>query len=1264
MIGRAMNIREHLFAQVCLAFIVAALYVQPAGADWPAYRHDAARSAFTEEPLPDALSLRWSHQATHPPAPAWPREKRMPFDRAFHTVVAEGLVFFGSSAGDKVVALDAETGAPRWVFFTEGPVRFAPAYSNHRLYVVSDDGHLYCLNAADGSLVWKHLAGPDNRRILGNGRMISRIPARGGPVLVENTVYYAAGIWPSDGIYIYALDAETGEVAWCNDADGSRYMGQPHGGANAHSGVSAQGYLATDKKHLFLPTGRAVPAVFDRETGNFKYFHLQKLGHAGGSSIMVSDGLFLNSGMLFQSETGKTLSRIKTGPIAATRNGLVQAEPKRTVVYQWAPDSSNTVPITQTNIPAASVATSVAVAANKVVLGCDGHVSVRDLDSGAELWSAEVDGSVYGLAISDGRLFVSTDGGRLYAFDESGEKGTPAKPAKVQHPFESNEPFAGASEEILRLTHATQGYCLDLDCGEGRLAYELAMRSKLQIIGIESDPTKVARARQALTAAGLYGSRITILQADPESDFLPDYFANLVVSAKSVTEGADIPNPERVNHVQRPYGGTVCLGRPGAMKVSRRGALKGAGEWTHQYANPANTVCSDDDLLKGRLGTLWFSDLGQRMVQRHGRAPAPLFYQGTLYSEGLNSLFAVDAYNGHLRWNYELPGILKAYEGDHLMGTSGTGSNYCVADRRVFVRRGHECLVIDADTGVLMKTFQAPDNSDGTPGTWGYISAARGLLYGSLSDTNHIVTYRYVRGGDMSRQLTESTALFALHADTGELAWRYDASHSIRHNAIAVTSNRVFLIDRPLAMYDRKRSAKSVPDERGKLAALDAATGQLVWNRQEGVFGTLLAASDEHQSLLMSYQPTRFKLASELGGRMAVFELNTGQPRWEKRVNYESRPLINGRTIYAQGGAWDLLTGEERSFNFKRSYACGILAGAKNMMVYRSATLGYFDLTRNEKNEDFGGIRPGCWINAIPAGGLVLAPDATAGCRCSYLNQSWIALQPGGIRAPDIEPPGASSHDPIAVTIKTDSSEGTRIRYTVDGTTPSSQSALYTEQIRLTRSASVRARSFDVRGRAGPVSAAKFIVNKDLLLLEPDSWTAWDAPGSKPASAWRIAGGAIDQTSNVLVDGPLPMGKDPTVERPGSLYTYKEGSEFRDGAFSFAVNSGDNDGVGVVFRLTDTENYYLWTMNSQKNYRLIALKQGDTYKVLAINNTGYKPNQTYRVVIQLNGSRMTVLVDGIKDLEAEDATFPQGTVGLYTWGNSGMRFSEILFRQN
>jgi outer membrane protein assembly factor BamB len=115
---------------------------------------------------------------------------------------------------DSVVALDVANGQLRWRFFTGGPVRFAPAAWRDRLFVASDDGCLYALALQDGRLLWKHRGGPNGRMCLGNGRLISRWPARGGPVVLEDALDYAAGIWPSDGVYLYALDAASGAVCW------------------------------------------------------------------------------------------------------------------------------------------------------------------------------------------------------------------------------------------------------------------------------------------------------------------------------------------------------------------------------------------------------------------------------------------------------------------------------------------------------------------------------------------------------------------------------------------------------------------------------------------------------------------------------------------------------------------------------------------------------------------------------------------------------------------------------------------------------------------------------------------------------------------------------------------------------------------------------------------------------------------------------------------------------------------------------------------
>ena len=229
------------------------LSASASAADWPTARADAARTGYTAEQLPPVLSLRWVRKATHAPKPAWPRSNRMTFDRAPHTIVAGDKVFLGNSVDGKVYALDAASGHTLWTYYTGGPVRFAPVAWKDRIFVASDDGHLYALAAQDGRLLWKHRGGPDGSMRLGNERMISKWPARGGPAVMDDTVYYAAGIWPSDGIFLYALNAETGKAIWTNDDSGGIFMPQPHGGADAKSGVSAQGYLVAQGEHHPIP---------------------------------------------------------------------------------------------------------------------------------------------------------------------------------------------------------------------------------------------------------------------------------------------------------------------------------------------------------------------------------------------------------------------------------------------------------------------------------------------------------------------------------------------------------------------------------------------------------------------------------------------------------------------------------------------------------------------------------------------------------------------------------------------------------------------------------------------------------------------------------------------------------------------------------------------------------------------------------------------------------------------------------------------------
>jgi outer membrane protein assembly factor BamB len=242
-----------------------------------------------------------------------------------------------------------------------------------------------------------------------------------------------------------------------------------------------------------------------------------------------------------------------------------------------------------------------------------------------------------------------------------------------------------------------------------------------------------------------------------------------------------------------------------------------------------------------------------------------------------------------------------------------------------------------------------------------------------------------------------------MDTNTSKLKWSYTPKYSIRNNSIAIGNGNVYFIDAPLDLRDRPDYSKkqrrtnnsdSISKTQRTLVALNMSDGEVVWTSSEDIYGTMLALSQKYDILLMAYQDTRFKLVSEVGGRMSALRASNGKRLWDIEARYDSRPILNDSIIYAQPGAWDLLTGLKKEFNFERSYGCGIIAGARNLLAFRSATIGYRDLLSEKGTENYGGIRPGCWINTIPAGGLLLVPDATARCVCSYLIKANIALQP------------------------------------------------------------------------------------------------------------------------------------------------------------------------------------------------------------------------------------------------------------------------------
>jgi len=771
---------------IVILFLSLALWPQilrPASAEWSTYRSDSHRSGVSAENLKLPLVETWGHKAAHPPRPAWPDMsarldvyRKIPlgptvvFDRAFHVVAHNGSLYFGSSADDHVYCLDAATGVTRWSFCTEGPVRLAPTVADGKVYAGSDDGCVYCLAAADGRLLWKHRIGPADRRLPGNGRMMSLWPVRCGVVVEDGTVYVCAGLFPSQGTYLCALRAEDGSELWKRKVD-----------------ISAQGYLVASSERLFVPTGRTPPHIYNREDGTqvaaFPGGGQQRSGtpEGGGSfAVLVDDQLLHGGGEKGGIQVTSANSRanllwtsglrvVASGPVVyilrhdrlsaldrARYFELTRLQRKKT---KTPADEKRIAELTADKTSwlkwetPCRTAYEVILAGETVFVGSDNRVVAYHANDGKELWAGIVDGKAYSLAVCNGRLFVGTDKGAIHCFQPESSPASPAiaideSGAESFSPYPEDQQsnvYGQAAETAVTAAEAKRGYCLVLGANVGRLAYEIARRSEFRVIGVEPDAGKVATARKLLARTGVYGSRIIIHHG--ELDQLPyqKRFANLIVSDETLVSGTMPPSASEVYRVLRPSGGVAVFvsstvattadassewasgAIPGWkvtkaedsswLGIARRGPLPGAGEWTHFYADTGNTACSGDALRPGPVDIQWFGRPGPRqMVDRHEKNVGPLYKDGRLFISGDNHIVAVDAYNGTVLWEQDLPNSIR-------LGAFKNSGSMAVTDDCLYIASADRSIGFDVKSGERKHAFSIPKRAPDDKNEWGYMAS-------------------------------------------------------------------------------------------------------------------------------------------------------------------------------------------------------------------------------------------------------------------------------------------------------------------------------------------------------------------------------------------------------------------------------------------------------------------------------------------------------------------------------------------------------------
>lgn len=312
----------------------------------------------------------------------------------------------------------------RWSFDTQGGIESSPTIAENTLYITSLDRHVYALDATTGEEIWRFSTGVNDDGE--KDTFLSEPVMRSSPVVHDSIVFVGGGNniqREQDNqrevierhIYLYALDAETGDLLWKFQPDGAL-----EGSPTVVDGVV---YFGCSAGNLYaLGTEEGVEQWRFTEGNKFTSTPAVAEGmlYAGGwdntlYGIDISDG---EEKWIYPTENPVSAApSIRDGTVYLIQNGgSVVALDALEGGELWKHPSPGTV------------ASSPAIRDGIVYIGdytgshdvVEKRLHAIDAETGDNIWSAATDGYLWSSpAVVDDMVYVGCLNNNIYGFDAS-----------------------------------------------------------------------------------------------------------------------------------------------------------------------------------------------------------------------------------------------------------------------------------------------------------------------------------------------------------------------------------------------------------------------------------------------------------------------------------------------------------------------------------------------------------------------------------------------------------------------------------------------------------------------------------------------------------------------------------------------------------------------------------------------------------------------------------------------------------------------------
>lgn len=344
-------------------------------ADWPMFRGVPALTGVAGGSLPEKPELLWTFKTGGPVKSS--------------AAIAGGRVYVGSN-DRHLYALDGATGQLIWAFTNSEPIESSPLVLNGKVFVGSSDANLYALDADSGQQLWKFTTG---EKILGAPNWFV---AEGRTNILVGSYDYR----------LYCVDAATGRSNWVYET-GNYINGTPAvaDGQSAFGGCDGLLYVISlangalvSSNEMGAPIAASV-AMAERRA----YF-----GHYENRFVCADLKAGTNAWTFHDREFPYFSS-----PAVTTEFVLFGGRDKKLHCVNRSDGQSVWNFATRGKVDSSPV-----VCGDKVVFGSDdGRVYLVSLKAGQELWSFEAGQPIESSpAVAAGRIVIGCDDGNVYCF--------------------------------------------------------------------------------------------------------------------------------------------------------------------------------------------------------------------------------------------------------------------------------------------------------------------------------------------------------------------------------------------------------------------------------------------------------------------------------------------------------------------------------------------------------------------------------------------------------------------------------------------------------------------------------------------------------------------------------------------------------------------------------------------------------------------------------------------------------------------------------